>query len=205
MIAASCTTAADLLRAELCLPPLDELEHRSLCPSLASFKFSTSESAGSFDIAALKAAAADDVPVPGSMPMHSDAGDADRSGADFFAGADIGGGDDYEGGGEDFFGGGGGDGEYDDDDGNEGARSAPMGMAVALGGVEAYDPSRAPNERDIVMAMQEGEGAGSMFDYFDKGFMKNWAGPEHWKLRRTMKKSAPFPSSPELLLILSDR
>lgn len=27
-----------------------------------------------------------------------------------------------------------------------------------------------------------------MFSYFDSAFMRNWAGPEHWKLRRPVTK-----------------
>ncbi|KAG2175870.1 hypothetical protein INT44_000348 [Umbelopsis vinacea] len=29
-----------------------------------------------------------------------------------------------------------------------------------------------------------------MFSYFDSAFMRNWAGPEHWKLRRPVSKAA---------------
>ncbi|KAG8905046.1 hypothetical protein FRB99_000782 [Tulasnella sp. 403] len=48
---------------------------------------------------------------------------------------------------------------------------------------------------------QDGEGEGKakkqkvdgddMLDYFDAAVMKNWAGPEHWKLRRPIKKADP--------------
>jgi condensin complex subunit 2 len=27
-----------------------------------------------------------------------------------------------------------------------------------------------------------------MFGYFDNALSKNWAGPEHWKMRRVMQK-----------------
>lgn len=53
-----------------------------------------------------------------------------------------------------------------------------------------FDPRRAPNERDLVMAMTgDGDGdEGGMMDYFDQNFLKNWAGPEHWKLRKVVRR-----------------
>jgi condensin complex subunit 2 len=62
------------------------------------------------------------------------------------------------------------------------------------GGFEPFDPRRMPNERDLVMAMTEAEGEGGMMDYFDQNFLKNWAGPEHWKLRKIVRKGAWFLS-----------
>ncbi|OBZ74209.1 hypothetical protein A0H81_05851 [Grifola frondosa] len=32
------------------------------------------------------------------------------------------------------------------------------------------------------------EGGGLMMDYFDQSFLKNWAGPEHWKLRKVVRR-----------------
>lgn len=78
-----------------------------------------------------------------------------------------------------------GDGMIDDDD-EEG------------GGVDMVS-NKMPNEKDLVMALVDdstsahrtgnstmgGESSG-MFDYFDKSLKKMWAGPEHWKLRRTV-------------------
>ena len=29
---------------------------------------------------------------------------------------------------------------------------------------------------------------GVMMDYFDSNFLKNWAGPEHWKLRKVVRR-----------------
>lgn len=57
---------------------------------------------------------------------------------------------------------------------------------------EPFDPRRVPNERNLVMAMtgeMEGGGdSGGMMDYFDQNFLKNWAGPEHWKVKRTVRR-----------------
>ena len=60
------------------------------------------------------------------------------------------------------------------------------------GGFAPFDPRKAPNERDLVMAMMDAEGGGMMMDYFDRGMLKNWAGPEHWKLRKVVRKREPF-------------
>ncbi|KAG5721350.1 hypothetical protein E4T56_gene12996 [Termitomyces sp. T112] len=51
-----------------------------------------------------------------------------------------------------------------------------------------FDPRRAPNERELVMAMTDADADGGMMDYFDQNFLKNWAGPEHWKLRKVIRR-----------------
>lgn len=58
---------------------------------------------------------------------------------------------------------------------------------------DAFDPRRPPNEKDLVMAMADEDGSG-MMDYFDQTFLKNWAGPEHWKLRKVVRKGIPLAS-----------
>ncbi|KAI9262316.1 condensin complex subunit 2/barren [Phascolomyces articulosus] len=42
---------------------------------------------------------------------------------------------------------------------------------------------------DFMSAMTGGDGS-NMFSYFDSTFGKNWAGPEHWKLRRPVSRAA---------------
>lgn len=49
-----------------------------------------------------------------------------------------------------------------------------------------FDPRRMPNDRDLVLAMADGDGG--TLDYFDQNVLKNWAGPEHWKLRKVIRK-----------------
>ncbi|KAI1793576.1 barren [Ganoderma leucocontextum] len=49
-----------------------------------------------------------------------------------------------------------------------------------------FDPRRVPNDREIVMAVSE-DGQG-VANYFDPAFFKNWAGPEHWKLRKAVRR-----------------
>lgn len=54
----------------------------------------------------------------------------------------------------------------------------------------SFDTRRVPNERDLILAMTDADkdGSGMMMDYFDQSFLKNWAGPEHWKLRKVVRK-----------------
>ncbi|CCM07077.1 uncharacterized protein FIBRA_09401 [Fibroporia radiculosa] len=67
---------------------------------------------------------------------------------------------------------------------------AVSGEPSQPGGFVAFDPRRVPNERDLVLAMTDGDeaGGGLMMDYFDQAFLKNWAGPEHWKLRKVVRR-----------------
>ena len=74
----------------------------------------------------------------------------------------------------------------------------PVVLDGTTGGVDGYgpfDPSAGPSS-DLVMAMAfnpstgmptdgaDGENGNDLFDYFDRRLMRNWAGPEHWKLSR---------------------
>lgn len=60
---------------------------------------------------------------------------------------------------------------------------------AAPGDVHApFDPRRQGGE--LVMALAGTADEDGMFDYFDKGFGKNWAGAEHWKLRKVSRKGA---------------
>jgi condensin complex subunit 2 len=55
------------------------------------------------------------------------------------------------------------------------------------GGPVPFDPRRAPNENNLFLAPTEDDGQ-LMFDYFDHTKMRNWAGPEHWKLRKVVRR-----------------
>lgn len=74
----------------------------------------------------------------------------------------------------------------------------PTVLDGTTGGVDGYgpfDPSAGPSS-ELVMAMAfnpatgmpidgaDGENGSDLFDYFDRRLMRNWAGPEHWKLSR---------------------
>ncbi|KAF8329405.1 condensin complex subunit 2/barren [Cantharellus anzutake] len=164
----------------------DTVDLRTIAQDFSDFRFSSDPNA--VDLSFLDKIGSRNV---GELNPSFDAGNEDSGGgfgADFSTG-DLG--DDGEA--QDFFtgdnqvpandfgmGGGGGMDSFDDDTG-EGA-----GPPV-IGGMERFDPRRPPNERDLVMAMNDEE-EGEMLDYFDTNFMKNWAGPEHWKLRRSVRK-----------------
>ncbi|KAI0629177.1 barren [Trametes polyzona] len=90
----------------------------------------------------------------------------------------------------------------EDFDGNYAAEYGPGGDNVSIGGSDdtggeprpagsfvPFDPRKAPNERDLVLAMTDANADGGvMMDYFDSKFLKNWAGPEHWKLRKIVRR-----------------
>lgn len=78
-----------------------------------------------------------------------------------------------------------------DGDGESGSGSGieRHGQQGPGGAFVPFDLRRVPNERDLVMAMTgDGDGEGGMMDYFDQNFLKNWAGPEHWKLRKIVRR-----------------
>ena len=78
----------------------------------------------------------------------------------------------------DFGGGGYEQGGEDGKMGEEGMEAAPLA---------SFDPRHAPNPTELVMAMADGGGQ-DMLDYFDVSAIKNWAGPEHWKMRKVIRK-----------------
>ncbi len=72
---------------------------------------------------------------------------------------------------------------FDDNDDGEG-----------LGLEDVFGPTPAPQARpDLFMAFVDGDDDGGMFDYFDRGMAKGWAGAEHWKLRKVARKGVPNP------------
>lgn len=105
--------------------------------------------------------------------------------ADFFGGEDFDSGAPMPGG---FDEGGG------DDDGEGGGGAFASSSHVGQGGVGMAGPGEhmpfdgRRNAGDLVMALAGGDDGEGMFDYFDKGFGKNWAGAEHWKLRKVTRK-----------------
>ncbi|PPQ63379.1 hypothetical protein CVT24_005644 [Panaeolus cyanescens] len=165
------------------MPDLEALNNKAISHSLKSFAFSKD----SFNI--------DDTTFfqNDSQDLDDDDDDdgfqndtgfgmqiADDNGQteDFFVGADavnddFGGGDDY------------GD--------NQSASGSMDHAADGDNGQPAhlvpFDPTNMPNERNFVIGMVD-DGEGGALDYFDKNFKKNWAGPEHWKLRRPIRSKA---------------
>ncbi|GAA5924910.1 hypothetical protein JCM1841_005365 [Sporobolomyces salmonicolor] len=181
---------------ERCIPfGLSTLSSMTLCPSLSAFRFSADSN---LDLDLLNLSLNDDEddhPARSAqINGHLAAEDDDFGGfQDHFAGQDFGGG------GEDDAGRGGealpdGDVDFFADQFTGGNVGAGMGTGMggaggpAFGAVEDFDPRRMPGERDLVMSMGEDGGGDRLFDYFDTKLMKNWAGPEHWKMRRSAIK-----------------
>ncbi|KAI0313533.1 condensin complex subunit 2/barren [Amylostereum chailletii] len=174
------------------IPDFNLLESKAIAHSLEDFAFNQNPFPVD-DIALFR----DDTPKPANEDDGDDGDDFGFGGApeefemdvdaegpapeeDFFAG-DQGAGDDYSGGSP---------GGYGGEDGEEGSVGAQAGHGQAMGtGVFVpFDPRRAPNERDLVMAMTDGDGEGGIMGYFNQNFLKNWAGPEHWKLRKPVRR-----------------
>jgi len=176
------------------LSPLETLDERTIAQDLAEFRFSSDPD--NLDFAFLNKGRGDDGDGDTSFASHrmfvrGHLGDND----DAFGGFDDGGAnnDFADGGIQDFFTGD--QAPADDIPAGGPAGFAPFGVddsgegaGVAVGGMEPFDPRQAPDERDLVMVMNADDDQEEMLDYFDSTFMKNWAGPEHWKLRRAVKK-----------------
>ncbi|KAJ6504878.1 condensin complex subunit 2/barren [Mycena vitilis] len=179
--------AVDLteLRA-LFLPDLAVLEEKEITHSLADFSFSRAGS-GLDDTTFFQDNTQhfdhdddddDNDGGPADYPMH------DGSNAppveDFFVGDDAVA-EDYGGdmGGDDY------GGENQSHGSGMTSEQNMGGMARGPGGMMPFDPRRPPNE--LVMAMTD-DNDGGMMDYFDKNFSKNWAGPEHWKMRKVIRR-----------------
>lgn len=170
------------------LPDLTVLDDKAISHSLADFSFA--KDAFSLDSTAFMNATYrddshdvdDDDDFGGGFPdapmdvdMGGNTGAANTE--DFFVG-DQAVGDDY--GGMDMGG--------DDQGGFENGDDTEGGDKNRAGAFEPFDPRRAPNEHDLVMAMTEAGAEGGSLDYFDQSFLKNWAGPEHWKLRKIVRR-----------------
>lgn len=71
-----------------------------------------------------------------------------------------------------------------------------VGMVAPGDSHAPFDPRRQGGE--LVMALVGGPEEEEMFDYFDRGLGKAWAGAEHWKLKKVSRKGLPILISPEL-------
>ena len=191
------------------LPDLDALADMAICPSLSAFKFSadptlldmslfnrthleasTSSSSHNFDVAKGVQGGIDGpmnvlddltysnaAIAGGTQDFFDDPGNYDDQGNDDGmggAGFDMGGGGSLDG-----F-----SGEEDHPSDSEEAGNAN------LGAMQRFDPRVAENQREVVIGMGGSEeGDKKVFSYFDNALSKNWAGPEHWKMRRTIRRT----------------
>lgn len=222
---------------EKCIPQgLISLASMHLTPSLASFHFSADPNSSLVnDLLNLSSSNDDDIPSNDYSQGQFGANSGNSGGED----EDFGGFDQPEYGGGfddddpsagmpfDNNNGAGGGGEVDFfADQFSSSVVPPNGAAgpggIGFGAVESFDPRRAgTGERDLVMSMDGNgranggggeEDAEGLFDYFDGKMKKNWAGPEHWKMRRNVKKgefqallrSNCFSSSTELIVVILD-
>lgn len=164
------------------MPDLGILEGKAISHSLSEFAFS--KDAFRIDEATFfrdNTVADDDDDDDGNEGFGMDIDNSAQPAEDFFA-ADPGN-DDYSGGG--IMGGN----DFEGDHHSNGSTGPTGDGDTRNGQFVPFDPSRAPNERDLVMAMTDADGDTGTMDYFDQNFMKNWAGPEHWKLRKVARRS----------------
>ena len=63
-----------------------------------------------------------------------------------------------------------------------------LGMGANGEMLAPFDPRRQGGELVMAMASGDGDDGEGMFDYFDKGLGRAWAGAEHWKLKKVTRK-----------------
>lgn len=160
------------------VPDFQELEHKSLCPSLASFKFGSAHTLdiGNIDLTDDMPSFADAPVMVSSRSQPEQANEMDHVDYNDYGGGGGDEQDDDEVGGVDFFAAeeqqteSGQDRRFVFDDGQ--LASQPLDGAPGSAVVE-----------EIVMSMEDLQH--DLFDQFDaKQKGRNWAGPEHWKMRR---------------------
>ncbi|KAK8168359.1 condensin complex subunit 2/barren [Phyllosticta citrichinensis] len=176
-------------------PDLSVLDGQDICPSLKGFDFGDPDAAANLPF--LKAS------EDWRNEQRANEEDGDDAAGDFLN-----------------------DGFDDDDDGGLGAFDIPAETGFGEGGEAwareaALDPQMRVHKVDVDMGDEEGEEAvgktggfdaeSSHYDitvgsraehehilsYFDKTLSKNWAGPEHWRIRRikdATKSQAPAPT-----------
>lgn len=198
--------AIDTLKAKF-LPFLagnpDELLARPISTTLKTFAFSSAAGSGvpDFDLSLLNLAAPSSAVPNGGDGDAKPADDYDYGGMggqeDFFADDGAAGGDD----GHDFSGGFRGPSFHDASGSNAGDDENVShdngGFSMTSVGFGTYNPSLQPSGKDLILAMRgedaDDDDAAGMFGYFDRQLVaKNWAGPEHWKVRRAVVGGALF-------------
>ncbi|KAL8291375.1 hypothetical protein RQP46_002353 [Phenoliferia psychrophenolica] len=152
----------------------DSLASMTLCPSLAAFRFSPD---ANLDLDILN-------PIDDVAPVfHPEP----RVGGDAAQNADE---DHFDHNND--FGGGGGDDDFGDESGGAGQATGDgsddffEGLGGEPSGSGGYgDVSGEGGASEVTVEMgQQSRAGGHMFDGLDAALEKNWAGPEHWKMRR---------------------
>ena len=185
-------------------PNLARLDEQDICPSLRNFDLG--DPAGSLDIPFLKVP--EDWKQERALTLASNLGD--HTGV-FLDGDNVAGFDDDDGvmggfdlGGDAGFGQGGEawaktaaiEPHIQDVGSEEGELVNEHGDGVGVMGVGDFDPNN--NQYAVSMHHTKSEGGHEdILSYFDNALQKNWAGPEHWRIRRIKdlnKASALAPS-----------
>lgn len=191
-------TIAHSLSLGAFIPDLNILDNMTICPSFSTFKFNADPNLldmSFFQPDQLEASTSGTRKEPEqediAQPNHQEIPDFENAGApvDFFDDAASAFGH---------------DGGYPDDDGangfepaygGDGASGDEMAMEEAgaahrahYGAVQRFDPRMAPDDREVVIGLGGEDGDKQVFSYFDTNMSKNWAGPEHWKMRRTIRR-----------------
>ncbi|KAJ4473685.1 condensin complex subunit 2/barren [Lentinula aciculospora] len=170
------------LRAEF-VPDLDALQSKVISQELSDFSFTQNPSMNDdttfFQDDAIVDNIDDDDDDFGAMMVDGDPPPVE----DFFVGDDAVG-DDY---------GVGRMGGDDLGDGNSNGSVGPDDVQGGAGPFVPFDPRHAPNQRDLMLAMNTEDGGG-MMDYFDNTFLQNWAGPEHWKMKKPFRRPDADPA-----------
>jgi condensin complex subunit 2 len=165
------------------MPTMSKTMGLQISDTLSSFRFSSDP--GSMPDFASLVGLKDNYADDGPSGDYDDMGPTGEGEAEDFFGDDN-----YDiGGGGGGFDDGASNGDYDEAEGYPGA-SRGVGMAAPGDAHAPFDPRRQGGE--LVMALAGTADEDGMFDYFDKGFGKNWAGAEHWKLRKVSRKGVSY-------------
>ncbi|KAJ8662196.1 hypothetical protein O0I10_001889 [Lichtheimia ornata] len=166
----------EISRLKARMPDIDALKDLQICPSLQGYNF--------FSETDLNMPSLDhDEPgniLDGNVNLPNDNMDL----PDF--GVQDGFDDDFA---VDFF-------DYDDGGPMDSPDDPLMGEDDRLMGGENDSAGNEPalHEEDFLGALMNDDG-NELFSYFDSTFAKNWAGPEHWKLRRPVSKIQSKPTT----------
>ena len=186
-------------------PDLARLDEQDICPSLKNFELGNP--ARSLDIPFLKAP--DDWKQEKAFTQAGGLGDQtgvlldgdDVAGFDddddgVLGGFDLGGDAEFGEGGEAWAKTAAIEPQIQNDEFEEGGVVNGQGDGIGVVGVGDFDPG--DNQYAVSMHHKKNNGGHeNILSYFDNALQKNWAGPEHWRIRRIKdlnKASAPAPS-----------
>lgn len=168
-------------------PDLGRLDNQDICPSLKGFEFG--DSAGALDIPFLKALEerADEELQDGGDGASDDGGDMAFGFDDGYGVGVVGDGLGFGEGGEVWAN------ETIADAAERFMSPAKRPGMMGLGGADGEEERFGEVEGDYRVGF--GDSAEGILSYFDEALKKNWAGPEHWRIRK-IKDSSKSTSAP---------